>query len=113
MGRRGPKPLGQRAMTSAERQRRYMARLRQRATPAPQPPSMAPDGATILAALRYLAMDPGPTANAMCGIIGDQATRAFRDALTTALTNHAVVSPANTHRNDDDDYDYDRYDDDE
>lgn len=88
----GRPPLGKTAMSDAERHRRYMTRLRQRATPASQSPSMAPDGRTILAALRYLAMHPELTASSMRGIIGDKATREFRDALTKALADPAVTS---------------------
>jgi hypothetical protein len=81
MGRR---PIGQRAMTSAERQRRFLARIREQAhqqmTVKPVP---APAEKTIR--LQHLAMDPVRVAQWIHRELGPDATRAIRNAFDAAL----------------------------
>jgi hypothetical protein len=80
----GRPPIGDHAMTSAERQRRFLARIREQAhrqmTVKPVP---APAEKTIR--LQHLAMDLVRVAQWIHRELGPDATRAIRNAFDAAL----------------------------
>jgi hypothetical protein len=87
----GRSPICDRAMTSAERQRRYLARIREQArweamvaAPKPKPPPIpAPTERAVRFA--HIKMDPDRTALWVCRELGAEATRAWYDAIGRAL----------------------------
>jgi len=83
----GRRPIGDRAMSPAERYQRFLARTRAQAaataTAAKPAPTISADGITIR--VRHLAMDPARSAAWLVEQLGLEAAGAFRDALRTAL----------------------------
>jgi hypothetical protein len=93
MGRR---PIGHRAMTSAERQRRFLDRIRARAAappapaPAPKPAFVIADGRSIR--IQHCLMFPVETTRWLRQVMGNRATRAIIQGLTQALADPSITS---------------------
>jgi hypothetical protein len=89
-------PIGERAMTDAERHRRYMTRLRQRAN-APPPPAprpvvrVPPEERDLNLPVRtiHLAMNPVQVGRYLAAQLGPEKTRALRDVLDQWLIDWA------------------------
>ena len=75
----GRHPIGDQAMTVAERQRRYLAKLVASARPPPAPAS------ELVVRLDHLRRWPDQTAPWLCQRLGHSAALALRDALNRAL----------------------------
>jgi hypothetical protein len=85
-------------MTSAERQRRFLARLREQrppppeAAPKPMPMPMPTPAADLTIRLAHLKMDPARVARWVCQRLGPDAGRAIRDAFDEALADPSITS---------------------
>ena len=90
----GRPPIGDRAMTAGERQRRYLTRLRKRAElgaqrPAPTPPQPAEDVVRIAHFKEY----PGQIMECLCPSLTAAALRTMRAVIDRHLTGR-VMMPA-------------------
>lgn len=83
MERRGPKPIGERAMSIAERQRQYLARIREQAAAA------APKPRGLPVTVEDFKFAPRPTGRWLGMRISNRAIREVIAGLTQALADHA------------------------